>query len=475
MNSDKPFIHLLKSPYNYYFYDVNTDDIVHVSEETHSYLTALLCAREKESVESSSNVEEELISLKEAGYLKTKRPLKIENPQTDGFLHMLSHGLRMLTLQVTQKCNFRCSYCSYSDEEMTRNRKHSAKSMTWATAKKAIDFFCGRIRDTKKVNIGFYGGEPLLEFDLIKQAIEYAEDRLEGKQYSFNMTINGSLLTLETARYFSDKNVSVLISLDGPKEIHDKNRKLAADGSGTFDIIQRNLQVIEEELPEYLSSISYNSVIDPINDYSHAKHYFASSFAQSTVSTPFMDPQVGTSLIYSNEFVAAYKIEQLLGFLHIQGAISQNEMSPLSKQFSSSLKSSIGKFKMRSELPDRIGHGGPCLPGVLRLFIDVDGNMFPCERVSEASDAMKIGHIESGFNYDNALALLNVSNLTEDKCRNCWALTHCNLCAKHADDVKHLSAKAVYEHCRSSKEAVESEILGIIALNETKEVLSKHT
>ena len=67
-------------------------------------------------------------------------------------------------------------------------------------------------------------------------------------------------------------------------------------------------------------------------------------------------------------------------------------------------------------------HSGPCVPGIQRLFVDVEGNLYPCERVSEASKAVRMGHIDTGFDIDKARALLNIGKLTEKECKQCFVL-----------------------------------------------------
>lgn len=74
------------------------------------------------------------------------------------------------------------------------------------------------------------------------------------------------------------------------------------------------------------------------------------------------------------------------------------------------------------------------MPGVLRAMVDVNGNIFPCERCSETSQVMKIGTLDDGFDVEKAKYILNVGNVTEEECKNCWAVLHCTICAARAED-----------------------------------------
>ena len=135
----------------------------------------------------------------ECGYLSSANVKQIEHPLSNLSEHLLARGLEKMTLQVTQNCNLRCKYCIYSEVSNLSQRSHNENAMSFETAKNAIDFFGVHSRDKKQVAIGFYGGEPLLEFQLIKDAVSYAKKIFEGKDLSFHITTNATLMTDEMA------------------------------------------------------------------------------------------------------------------------------------------------------------------------------------------------------------------------------------------------------------------------------------
>lgn len=151
---------------------------------------------------------------------------KIEHPVTELLGYHTKYMCHYLTLQVTQQCNLRCEYCAYSG--MYENRVHTNKKMDFEMAKKAIDFFIEHSRESKDIIVGFYGGEPLLMFPLIKQCVEYIESIVEGKKISYAMTTNGTLLNDEVADFLAEHEVILSISLDGSKEEHNLHRKFAS-------------------------------------------------------------------------------------------------------------------------------------------------------------------------------------------------------------------------------------------------------
>lgn len=125
-----------------------------------------------------------------------------------------------------------------------------------------------RSRDAKLVSIGFYGGEPLLEFELIKQIVEYAERVFVGKYLKFTMTTNCSLINDEITDFLYLHSFNILISLDGPKNLHDSKRIFAVNGCGTFDVIMEKLKLIKCKYPDYYKkNITFNTVVDPSNEF----------------------------------------------------------------------------------------------------------------------------------------------------------------------------------------------------------------
>ncbi len=449
MKNNKPFIHLFRTFHSYYVYDVNTDSIVKISKDLYEYLHKVCTEDSVLDFEDAAENNSAISNLIKAGFLSSNRLEEIIHPQTDIVEYILNNKLSMLTLQVTQKCNLRCEYCVYSGN-YEHNRTHSNKKMNFETAKKGIDFLINHSMDSNSISIGFYGGEPLLEFELIKRCIIYAEEVAEGKELLFSITTNGTLLNNEVASFLNEHKVSIMISLDGPKEIHDKSRKLALNKMGSFDLIMRNIEEIRKHYPDLYKKLKFNIVIDPENSLCCLNEFFVNYELVK-------DLAIRTSLVNGkydnkgvpNHFIIESQYERFKVFLYEIGRLNINNISKIYyEQFQNE------KVRMKDKETTKIGslgkkghHSGPCIPGALRLFMNVDGNLFPCERVDETSDDMIIGNIDSGFNIEKVKRLLNIGKLTEENCKNCWALLHCSLCAKFALDKSKLSANAKLSQC----------------------------
>lgn len=195
----------------------------------------------------------------------------IENPETDELDKLLQTDVAFITLQVTQNCNLRCSYCAYSGAYY--NRTHNKKTMSFAVAKKAVDFLLSHSTASDDISVGFYGGEPLLEFGLIKEVVAYTESVCWGKNVSYAITTNATLLKGEILDFLVEKNFKVMISLDGPKEVHDQNR-VFSDGRGSYDIVMRNIANIKKLYPIFYKQVMTNTVLSPDEDYQCVQRYF---------------------------------------------------------------------------------------------------------------------------------------------------------------------------------------------------------
>lgn len=451
---DSPFIHTFKTPLGFYVFDVNTNQIIGVSSKLYDYL------------EDDSNLTEEVVReielLKKRGYFSSKRPKRLEHPQTPFLKYHLDENIEQMTLQLTQQCNFRCDYCTYAPKDFEYQRSHSAKKMSLELALRAVDFLVRHSRNQQEVCIGFYGGEPLLQFNLIREIVAYAENAFEGKTLKYTITTNGSLFTTEIAAFFKKHNIDVMVSLDGTPEIHDRSRRFAATGKGTYSTIEKNLIDIKKNDPEFYKNIHFNVVVDPrfsCNEL-HAMYSENETFRDADVRSTLVDAFYGVEHIVENEI---YRIENrqhlFKAYLAEIGRYPEEKVSRVSLK---SLRDAKGKreqeFFYQDELPDVTSHSGPCIPGQRRVLVDVEGKLFPCERVSETSDVMCIGSIQDGFDYEKADALLNICRLTEEQCKNCWALAHCGVCARVCDNNGELSPGLKLSNCKRKKYEAEASL-----------------
>lgn len=424
-------IYLFESLGKYYIFDVNRNRILPIDDKTYMELKQ---KQLEDTYYSSSKIE----CLKQKGYLLTNKPKLIRHPFTDLVESLLESNVPRICLQVTQGCNFRCDYCVYSDKY--ENRVHSSSVMNWETAKKALDFLIGHSRDVLSLDIGFYGGEPLLQFELIKKSMNYITTNIYGKQISFTITTNGSLLTDEMIEEFLKYNTKLTISLDGPKKIQDKNR-VFANGMGTFDVVTNNIKKLLNKYPKMKQNLNYSMVLNPQNGFEDIECFVneedelfqGASILTSVIAQEYRKDKVQYSLKYYEE----WEYSKFKYMLFLCGKFSEKYDSRIMRMIFLNIISFAKSTRNNyAPLTETEHHSGPCIPGQLRLFVATDGKFFPCEKVSENSQVMIIGNVDEGFDYKKIKELLNVGVLTENECKDCFAFRNCSLCSMVADSGK---------------------------------------
>lgn len=197
------------------------------SESCPKKIFAMLSSRyEKKQIEGAYR---ELRSLRDAGLLYTQDTYAQYAKQLEK-----RSVVKALCLHIAHDCNLRCKYCFASTGSFKGNRS----LMSADVGKKAIDFVIARSGNRKNIEIDYFGGEPLLNFGVVKQITEYAKEqgKKHQKQFRFTITTNGILLDEEKKRYINENMSNVVLSIDGTKQVNDRMRT-RADGSGCYDTI----------------------------------------------------------------------------------------------------------------------------------------------------------------------------------------------------------------------------------------------
>jgi uncharacterized protein len=340
--------------------------------------------------------------------------------------------------------------------------------MSFETAKKAIDFFLTRNQELSEVVIGFYGGEPLLEFSLIKKCVEYANKQVEGKKTRFSVTTNGTLLTDQVVDFFKKHDFILSISLDGSKEEHDASRKYVS-GEGTFDTIIKNIERIHIRYPEYKNRIQVLTTINPHMNLGCVLEYFKASevIADNMIQFNQMkENNLVKSIDYDKNHYRVRNYEYIKALLHMIGKLDRKHVSPLLIKSLSEVKRRRELLKNRFEMANVIHHGGACNLGVRRLFVRVDGSLFPCERVNEALDYFKIGTLDTCFDIEQINKILNIGKLTENECKGCWALRLCSICAGSIDCNNKPTKEDKLNTCQNTLRQKQFELYELCVLNE---------
>lgn len=346
--------------------------------------------------------------------------------------------LEQLILEVTQDCNLRCKYCIFN-EDYDRFRGFSNTHMDWSTAKAAIDY--GLTYSGEEFILGFYGGEPLLNWKLIKQCIEYAKQMQGAKKITYSFTSNFTMLTDEMAKYIASlDDVQILCSLDGPKEIQDRYR-VSAGQIGSFDQTLSGLKRLIDELKERASSnIAIHSVITPPHTKKRLdsiKSFFESitwlpkdiKFIYSYLSDGSLKEEGIEDRLLSNQEYYAQDIEKSDPIKAWATNIIVNPMK--SDHYALSLESNAIYAMHERVLVDEarpiINRGGCCTVGRRRIYVTSEGDFKVCEKMGESPS---IGHVNQGLDI-KAITKYYLDEFDEaslEDCTNCWAVHLCSMC-----------------------------------------------
>ena len=459
----------IRTPLGYYIYDANCNEILKVSNELFDYIKNLL-ADHQNCEFASASCEADYSSLQEAGYLLPSMVKQIVHPATAISEILLDRSLGQLTLQVTQRCNLRCKYCIYSEDLNCNQRSHSQNTMTFETAKKAIDFYRLHSIDTNRAVIGFYGGEPLLAFPLIKDVVAYAKEVFVGKEIAFDMTTNATLLTDEVIDFLLENEFLLTFSIDGPQRVQDKNR-VFPNGLGSYDTVISNIRRLYKKDEKRLEHAGINMVVDSTQSYSELLRLFDERELENVNLTYSLVEKDGVTLAASDDFIREYNYDSFISFWDY---MRDHTLEGANKFMSNKINSlcTDAKFFKMSKLHSVTAPGGPCIPGKQRLFVNCFGDLYPCERVNENS-CMRVGTLDTGFNMDQVKYILNVGQLTPEECKKCWAFSLCDICAKKVDDGQKLSPSLRRIACRETKETAFYKIREKILLYENESHLQK--
>ena len=392
----------------------------------------------------------------------------------DDFLHeMLLNRLSHLVLEVTQQCNQRCTYCAFSGHYRGQ-RIHNDTVMTWKIAKQSIDYFLEHARSYKKTIISFYGGEPLLNWKLVKQCIQYIANVNTVPELIMTIGTNLTLCSESMIDFFINNNIELFVSLDGPSSVHDEAR-VFADGSGTQEIVVRNLERIRKKNPDYYyNNITILCTIDRNKDFFRIYNYFSNEFddKQSMRINPISG--IDTELYNFSETnnknyntTLNKMLDLYLDSLRTEGPFNYSLLYRIFPTVFTVLPKRSTGLAPAMTRPNHV-----CIPGKARLFVNAKGTYYSCDNF--CPPGYDIGNYQCGIEIDKVKTLLGkFIEYCEEICKNCWAYRLCTHCFVHTlSSTGHMSKKRKIEACKWEKERIETALKRFIYVweNEPEDV-----
>ncbi|MFB3890664.1 MAG: radical SAM protein [Phycisphaerae bacterium] len=439
-----PFIHRFQTARRSYVYDVNTgrivqtgpvvwdivEDFARLGDER--VLAGHVAAHGADAVAAAMR---EITAARDKGLFLSHRVAQIVPCDAAKVREQLASHRGQLILNITEQCNFRCSYCVY-DGRHEAQRSHAPRNMQWETARAAIDDFLAHSKDTNAPAISFYGGEPLLNLPLIRQCVDHVRKDCGRADVLFAMTTNGALLEGEAADLLAAERFQIMVSLDGPADAHDRNRR-TRDGRPTWQRVTENVQRFLEDHPDYKTNgrLRFNAVVTPSTDLREVQRFFETwgplTDDMGLGISPENQPADGQRPLCPTDPLAQSRDEVYAAFIaRLKGGqVARSHNSRANWVATAAFEQPFTMFHKRKylspHLPKKLLFTRPCVPGARRTFVTADGDYFACERVPADGEGI-IGNVREGVIPEKVIALLERWHAASaGQCRWCWCLPMC--------------------------------------------------
>nr|WP_286130932.1 lachnocin radical SAM maturase [Clostridium sp. 12(A)] len=349
--------------------------------------------------------------------------------------NMCLSKIKNMTLALTEQCNLRCKYCGYMPKYMDDD--HKLKDMPKEIAFKAIDLLMMNSHDSEVCNLSFYGGEPLLKLDLIKECIDYISNKYPFRKPSYNITTNAVLLDDKVADFIIENDIKLNISFDGPRKDQNKYR-VDCNGNDSYERVSKNVQALYRKDPKFFrESVTYNVVM-----FKGANNDLFQSIDNLWKSNVNMIDLFPTEYFMSvRDKSDDSDINEMIDVKSYDFAY--RTMLKGMKKYHNSLK---GPAYGNAILP-----GGFCVPGVRKNFVTTDGKIVVCEKVDESKEVFEIGDVYNGIDSNKIDRLVNQTLKSLEKCKHCWAAKFCKICFKDILDNNS-------DFCEKARKGVEGEL-----------------
>lgn len=466
-----------------YFYDTGTGKVCECEANEYKLLETLINKNDYSAVIRMLDNPECLDAMKNIGELYENENMFqdrgisfFEFPNEKDIDDGTEKGVRQIILEVTEQCNLRCKYCIYN-EAFERNRNFSAKNMEWDVAKRALDF--AALHSQEKLTIGFYGGEPLLRFSLVKQCVDYARKIMSDKEIIYSFTTNLTLVTDEIANYLAAlEDCSLLVSLDGPMEVHDKFR-INTNGVGSFEAAMAGLKKLVKAFGNRAEKcISINTVVCP--PYSIEKVNEISNFFDSLEWLPSKTVRrlsyVSPDSLNEKDLEGYKEIKEMTdeefykqpdevidpigewAFEKINQSKLTRENSGIFGDFIQNDFLRIHKRWLTKEPLDFMPMHGCCIPGMRRLYCTTEGNFKACERIGNSPS---IGNVYDGISKHDIYEkyVKEYGEKVAPLCAECWAKNICSLCYITCFNEDGVDMKRKEISCMSSRNTSERRLV----------------
>ena len=403
-------IHIFNIKELYFAVDTNSGLVHAVEKIIYDLLMNEIFKDENKYSELYSEYGEDSVleALSEIQYLIDNKMLYTEEIKYE---NKIKPVIKAMCLNMTHDCNLRCEYCFAS--QGTYNGEKAF--LSFETGKKAFDYLVKSSGNRRNLEVDFFGGEPLMNFDTIKKLVDYGRslEKEYNKHFRFTVTTNGVLLNEEKINYINENMDNVVLSIDGRKETNDRMRK-TINGKGSYDLIIDNYKkfIVKRGNKDYFVRGTYTSNnLDFCEDIIHMRE---SGFDKISVEPVVAKPDEKYALKEEHVEILKKEYEKLAEYF-IQSNNDKNKRF----QF----------FHFNIELD-----GGPCIykrsigcgAGTEYVAVTPAGELYPCHQFIGTEEFI-IGNVDEGITNQVVVdKFKNISVNDKPVCRNCWAKYFCS-------------------------------------------------
>ncbi len=349
---------------------------------------------------------EEITELKHAGELFTEDEYQdyitdFKNRQT---------VVKALCLHIAHDCNLACRYCFAQEGEYHGQRA----LMSFETGKAALDFLIANSGSRRNLEVDFFGGEPTMNLDVVRQLVKYGreQEKIHNKNFRFTLTTNGVLLNEDIMEFANREMANVVLSIDGRKEVNDRMRPFRS-GTGSYDLIVPKFQKFAESRNQeryYVRGTFTHHNLDFSRDVLHLADL---GFKQISVE-PVVAPQTEDYAIREEDLPQLFE-----------------EYDALAKEVIRRKKEGRG-FEFFHFMIDL--KGGPCVAkrlsgcgsGTEYLAVTPWGDLYPCHQFV-GNEKFRMGNVKDGVQNIELRDMFKSCNVyAKETCRDCFSRFYCS-------------------------------------------------
>lgn len=351
--------------------------------------------------------------------------------------------IKALCLHIAHDCNLRCRYCFAHGGEYMGKRE----MMSPEVGKKAIDFVIKESGARRNIEIDYFGGEPLMNFETVKEITEYAkaEGEKHNKNFRFTITTNGLLLDDRKMEYINENMGNVVLSVDGRKEVHDKVR-VRVDGSGSYDSVIGKFQKLADSRNQDNYYVRGTFTRDNLDFSEDVMHLASLGFEQISVE-PVVAKETEDYALREEDLPRIFEEYDRLAERIVEARRSGRYFNFF--HYMIDLEESPCAYKMLAG----------CGSGHEYAAVTPSGDIYPCHQfVSDPK--FKMGNVFEGKLDETVRDLFVKSNIyTKEDCASCWARFYCSGgCAANAINMNGDINKPYKLACEMEKKRVECAI-----------------